>query len=649
MERAHASVAAAIALLLGFAVACAVSLGRDAATFDETAHLVAGLSYLERADFRLNTEHPPLAKLWAAWPVRLLGRDATDYDSTAWRGADPWILGFEALNGPRSSPERRDPARMLGPARLAMLALGIVLGGIVLAWSRELWGMGGATLSLFLFALSPTMLAHARYVTTDLPAALGIVASLWTFWRFTRRPSPMRVVACGVAAGVALATKFSCLLLAPMFLVVGAAWIAIGAPDAAGGRGRRARQLLAALAGIAILALAVVWASYGFRYAATTDPGYALDWGVLDASHGPTADAVRTARELRVVPEAWLHGLATVRASAARRVAYLNGESSIVGWWYYFPEAFLLKTPPALLALLGWAALLARRGTRGHTYDLWALLGPALIYGAVSLTAQLNIGHRHLAPLEPLLFVLLGGLARHAQRTRSGRWALGALLLGYAVSFTAATPRYLSYFNLLAGGPSGAPRYLLDSNIDWGQDLARLGEWSRRNGNPEIHLAYFGTADPAAYGIRYRKLRMVHDFYPGAPESRPAAGDLVAVSVNLLYGLYTDEDDALGRELLRRRLVTTDTLAAWIRLRDEESRAGRRHPTLAAWLPSQGLRRDLVEAIRAELLPAWLTRLRQSAPLVARIGDSIWIYRMTADLSHRETIGPGLPSHDGSG
>jgi hypothetical protein len=619
-------------LLLGFAVAGTFSLRRDAATFDETAHIVAGLSYLDRNDFRLNSEHPALAKLWAAWPVRVLGRDTVDYGSPAWRETDEWMLGFAALQG--------DPARVLVPARLAILATGLALGAIVLAWSWELWGAWGGLLSLFLYVTSPTMLAHARYVTTDLPAALGIVATVWLFWRFTRRPSAVRAALCGLAAGAALATKYSAVLLAPMLLVVALPWLC--------GKEWRSRstRLLLALPLVALVAGIVVWAAYGFRYAASPDPSYAFDWSALGERPGPSSTLLREARDAHLAPEAWLHGLATVRATSSRREAYLNGQRSVVGWWSYFPEAFLLKSPPALFALLAWGAVFAARRLRSRAFDVWAVLGPVVVYALFSLSARLNIGHRHLAPIEPLLFVLLGCIARSAWSRRAGRIALGALLLSYTASFVAATPRYLSYFNFLAGGPRGAPRYLLDSNLDWGQDLGRLGEWSREHGSPEIYLAYFGTADPRAYGIRFRKVCLVHDMRPDLPEERPGPGDLVAVSVNLLYGLYADEDQALGRTLLARHLVTTSQVRAWIELRDRASRSGDRHPSLAEWVVAQGLiAGPTLEPIRSGLLPAWFSRLRASGEPLARAGDSIYVYRVPADLSQGETVRRDDPSH----
>src|SRR5678815_3582948 len=133
---------------------------------------------------------------------------------------------------------------------------------------------------------------------------------------------------------------------------------------------------------------------------------------------------------------------------------------------------------------------------------------------------------------------------------------------------------------------------------------------------------------------------------PDLPEERPGPGDLVAVSVNLLYGLYADEDQAPGRTLLARHLVTTSQVRAWIELRDRASRSGDRHPSLAEWVVAQGLiAGPTLEPIRSGLLPAWFSRLRASGEPLARAGDSIYVYRVPADLSQAETVRRDDPSH----
>jgi len=629
----------AVCLLLVFFLAGANSLVRDSATFDETAHLPAGFTYLDRGDFRLNPEHPPLAKAWAALPLWLGGLARPDYASPYWTGrpsaanpalrskADEWLFGFEFLNGPLApSAPRKDPTRFLVPARMAMLLLGMALALVVYVWSLALWGRRGALFSLFLTCLSPTLLAHARLVNTDLPSALGFCAALWGFWRFCLRPSWGRAALAGLLAAVAALFKFSTLLLGPMIAIVGVTWaLWPGVPPRA--RKQRWLWLGTALLLIAAIAYVGIWAGYGFRFAAA-EPGYQLDWSVVGLKEGPVADSVHRALENRILPEGYLYGLAYFLGGAARRVAFLNGEQSLVGWWYYFPEAFLLKTPPALLWILAWLGAVALTRHRWRSFHGWFLALPALVYLAVSIGANLNIGHRHLVPLYPLLFVLAGALPGHWRGRPGRKLAALALIAGYAVSFVVATPRYLSYFNFIAGGAGGGWRYLLDSNIDWGQDLARLARWIDRNGREEIDLAYFGTADPAAYGIRYRKILMVHDFHPSRPPVLPEPGRIVAVSVNLLQGLYFDQDRAVAEELARRGWITRAQVTDWLALRDRLSLSGRRHPSLAEWAVAEKIiDEEQRRRVESSLLSAWFRRLRDEERPLAKAGDSIFIYR----------------------
>ena len=195
----------AVPALLALFLACGfVSLSRDSVTFDETAHLAAGVSYLERGDFRLNPEHPPLGKLIAAAPLVLIDRGGGDYTSPAWTGrpfserdatrtrASEWAFGFELLNGGRGGAPARDPETRLTPARCAILGLGVLLALVVYAWARALFGKPAGLLGLAMAVTCPTLLAHARLVTTDLPAALGFTATSWLVWRWLKAASLRR-------------------------------------------------------------------------------------------------------------------------------------------------------------------------------------------------------------------------------------------------------------------------------------------------------------------------------------------------------------------------------------------------------------------------------------------------------------------------
>jgi hypothetical protein len=621
----------AVPVLVGVFVLCGVlSMRGDSATFDETAHIGAGVSYLERRDFRLNPEHPPLAKMIAALPLVLLGRTGGDYGSEAWKGvagapprshANEWTFGFELLNGPRGASTRSDPAIRLFPARLAMIVLGAFLLLAVYGWTREMWGADAALVALLLAATCPTVLAHARLVTTDLPAALGVTATLWGFWRWTRVPSSPRAVVTGVALGAALLFKFNTAMIAPtLVLLAGAAVVA----------GRvRVRSAAAGVLVMAAVSFAAVWAGYGFRYAAAPDPGYALEWKDLEAETPGVAAPIAFAASHHLLPEGYLYGLAYARTWASARFSFLDGEESTDGWYRYFPEAFLFKTPLAFLALVLWVAAASAWGARGRSLDGWILALPMLALAGSAIVSRFNIGQRHLAPLYPLLCIAASPAAAWLAAWGRRAIAIALLLAGCVMSFALATPGYLSYFNVLAGGTRGGWRHLVDSNVDWGQDLGRLASWMRAHGVGAVDLAYFGTADPRAYGIEFRKVAMFLDTYPERPATRPASGDVVAASVTLLQGVYLDREreflrDAVGRGFIPRELGL-DYLeeAKKLRARGEEI------PHAGEWLVRRAALTGEQRATIESGLPAcWMDEIRTRLVPIDRVGGSILVYRI---------------------
>jgi 4-amino-4-deoxy-L-arabinose transferase-like glycosyltransferase len=609
-----------VAVLLGLFVVCGVvSLRGDSVTFDETAHLGAGVSYLETGDFRLNPEHPPLAKLIAAAPLKALGRGGGDYGSAAWTSAvaDEWVFGFELINGPIGAAARRDPASRLVPARLAMLGLGLLLCVAVYAWARELYGPAGSLVALALTVSCPTILAHARLVTTDLPGALGSLATIWAFWRWSRRPDWLRASIASVALAAALLFKFSTLLLIPVVLVLAGASLATG-------RIRRNHAAGAAVL-MAAVSFVAVWGAYGFRFAASPVPGRTLDWASL--SSAPAAPIV-FARDRHLLPEAYLYGIAYAKAEASGRTGFLDGEESNAGWYRYFPEAFLFKTPLPFLALVLWVVGAQTWRSRARSFDGWCIALVPLTVATLAVASRFNIGHRHLAPVYPFLCLAAAPAGDWIARRGRRAIAVGALLLGCGVSFALATPGYLSYFNALGGGARDGWRHFVDSNIDWGQDLARLRRWMDANGAAEVDLAYFGTADPKAYGIAFNKVALFLDFSPDMPVTRPEPGRLLAASVTMLQGVYLDSDRALATELLRRRQLARGDIDTYLADRRARDARGDVVEHLGPWIVKRGLLTADQVRDAAEMLPGtWLARARDEWTPIARAGDSILIYR----------------------
>ena len=546
-------VVAALALYAGLAVD---GLCRQSATFDEGAHLPAGYTALVFGDHRLNLEHPPLVKLLAAAPLLALEPVVRTQDES-WREGRQWRFGHRFLY------RWNDADRLLFWGRLPVVALGCLLALAVWLWARLHWGPQVAAAALGLCVLCPDVLAHGQLVTTDVGFTLFFFLTVVAFERLTDRGSWRWLAAAGLALGAAAAAKFSAVVLAPVLVALALA--------AAVGQGRKASRVLGSLVAMGAIALAVVWAVYRFRFGISPDPAASalLDWGLVTPPPGMVRSAAAFLREHRLLPEGYLFGFLQVFRLSAERPAFLLGEVSATGWWYYFPVTFLLKTPLPLLALTGLGlASSVRRVLRGATEArrlemfLWI---PVAVYWLVTLTRNLNIGHRHLLPIYPFLFVAAGRAAvwmwERGRKDPGGekawwaaRPAVALLGLWSAGSALWIHPHHLAYFNELAGGPSRGYRLLADSNLDWGQDLENLKRYLERAGIPRVKLSYFGTADPRYYGIP-------GDLLPGhilpAPERlvrRIEPGDVLAISATNLQGLYLDDPRMLPlmAELRRR-------------------------------------------------------------------------------------------------
>jgi 4-amino-4-deoxy-L-arabinose transferase-like glycosyltransferase len=453
--------------LLGLMLAQAAStLSTLSTTPDETSHLPAGYSYWVTRDFRLNPQHPPLVKLLAAVP--LLAMDVRfDRELPAWRQDPPleWQVGYQFLYG-------NGAERLLLPARAVMLLLGLALAVYAFLWARALFGPGAGLLALGLAAFSPNLLAHTRLVTTDVALALFHTAALYHAWRYLRGAARGQLLAAGAATGLALASKYSGLLLLPSLALLFAyrAWQPADPAQPPAARARRAALDLAIVAG---LALAVVQISY------LLSPDPTLYW----------------------------RGLLQVNADRNPAHAfYLMGEFRSGGWWYYLPVAFLVKTPIPTLLLLGAALGLALRGERGAALDELCLLVPAALFTGAMCATSANLGLRYLLPVYPLLFVLASRVARAAPQARWARAALAALALWYAGGTLWIHPHYLSYFNELAGGPARGHLWLDDSNLDWGQDLARLGRYLEEHDIERIKLRTSPVFHPESWGVRWEPI-----------------------------------------------------------------------------------------------------------------------------------------------
>ena len=526
------------------------------ATYDETAHLPAGYVYLQYGNYSLNAEHPPLIKMLAALPLPFIAVKMPPEDVLF---GGPWFAGSSAdfTFGHRLLYVENDADRLLFWGRLAVLPLTLLLAGIVFLWTKHLFGRTAAFLAVFLYTFEPNLLAHAPLVNTDLGVACFIFLTMYGCYRAAQQLSIPSLLFAGFAGGLALATKFSALMLLPMLLLVGGSVVVSAHPIALrfkGGRlvhvtsqPRKLLILLAAMLGTGAVAYVTVWATYRFRFAGIPlgELSYAAPWEQILVDRPWIKEAFLWMKDVRALPEAYLYGFATVLESV-KRPTFLLGEISTEGRWYYFLVTFVLKTPLPLLLLLLMTPLALRSLWRKDPVAMLCLVVPIVVYLGIASASRLNIGHRHLLPIYPFLFVMAGSLVPWLRRQRVlVMGSVGVLAVWYVVSSVSIFPHYLAYFNELAGGPDRGYKYLVDSNLHWGQDLKGLKRFMDTQGIERVWLAYFGSASPEYYGITY-------DYLPGnvtwTPQNirddvfrfdvLPPLRGVIAISATNLQGVY---------------------------------------------------------------------------------------------------------------
>lgn len=629
-------------LALGHALLAVTATVEKSLTADEIAHLTAGHIYNARGDYRFQPENGNLPQRWAALPTTLAQPPLPGRDLQSWRHADVWKYGATLYH---DQGLEAGTLFFLGRGMIALLSAG--LGLMIFHCSRRHFGWRGGFLALALYALSPSFLVHGALATSDLAMSFFFLAAVLAWWRHLERPGVAGAAVSTSIFGLACVTKASAALLLPIFGLIALAWISdrAAANGWRGALGRVTRSAAIHAAG----AWFIIWFFYGFRFVAF-DPAqgalpYNHGWDWMLSDLGWPRPIILALRDWHLLPDAFLYGFTYVWQFAKQRGAFFNGEYSIHGWRSFFPYAFAVKTTLSVLLLVGLgAAGLARgwgrsrlAGLRARARPFTPLIALVAVYGFTSVASHLNIGHRHLLPIYPPLFIALGGFGGWLTRSRPLAAAVVlALAAGHAVESFRIRPHYLAFFNPLAGGPENGWRHLVDSSLDWGQDLPGLQRWLTTHAAGErVHLAYFGTADPAYEGI-------VATMLPSLPEvsarRRPwhrLEPGIYAISATMLQQVYTSlhGDWTAAREAEYQRLRELEP--AFVAFERDPARRAEllEGTTTATW--EVAWRR--YEALRFARLCFYL-RVREPETM---IGYAILVHRLSA-AEVAATTGPSL-------
>ena len=509
----HRAIFAGCAFSLLAILACELllSIRHLSQTSDEGAHIYAGYQHIHARDFGVNPEHPPLVKLIAAAP--LAGMNL--------RLPTPLRIGFmaEEYDGGGNLLYANDADAILRRTRTAASLFTFVLALLILAAASEMFGAPAGIIALFLFVFEPTLLAHGALVTTDMGVTAGIFATVYLFYRFVKSPTPSRLLLASLAAGLAVATKMTAVLIFPILLVCIALELLwehrrrARTPHVAGSTpalSNRVPLLLGALACITLSAYVILWAFYTFRYDARP-AGIAMTPTLSQYALGlPTqlhTSVVNFLARWHLLPEAYLYGWAKIPNSGGKdsmngqaSPGFLFGKVYPHGMWFYFPAALLIKTSLPLLLLLLTSIWVYVKGLRPRGREIIFTVVPPVLLLAASMNSLLNIGVRHVLPLYPFLIVLVAGAAwTLAGRSRAGAIAVTLLLTWQAVSSLHTFPNYLAYANEAFGGSSHSYRVLSDSNVDWGQQAKQVKTYLDERHIKDCWFAYSLTSSVATY------------------------------------------------------------------------------------------------------------------------------------------------------
>lgn len=463
----------AFVLLTTIAVARIVSTWRHTAqTSDESPNIACGMQWLDLGRYDYGPFHPPLARTAIAASLYMHGYRAQNLP-------DRWNEGNAILHS------RNDYWSALKYARAGVLPFFILACVWVWLWSKRLLQGWTALVPLLLFTNTPAVLAHASLATTDMAVAAGICGALFAFTVWLDHPSPLSAVLLGATFAAAFLSKFSALLFVPVGCL---AIVLLYRP--------RMKPLLTSAPIAVILTASLVWAAYGFSFGRTTAH---LSEDAAGQTSLISKIPTRTLRLIETTPvpaPEIIDGIWSVQNhNEAGHAAYLLGRNSLYGWWYFFPVALIVKTPLGLLLLATAGALLlaVRRADR----RAFAPFGSAAAILLACLPANLNIGVRYVLPLYPMLAIAAG--VGCVSLWRSSRLPITARVLSVSlgawtvVSTARAHPDYIAYFNELAG--SHPENILVDSDLDWGQDLQRLASELKRLNVRYIHMDCLYTGD----------------------------------------------------------------------------------------------------------------------------------------------------------
>lgn len=485
-----------LVLLFLFTAICVSSSIFKSPAYDEIQHLSSGYASLKTGNFSIGLGHPPLYRILIAFPLLLINPDfdrehillkkTQGSDPKTWSVLNDYYFGYDFFY---NSGNNHKLMFFLG--RFISIILGVLLGCLVYRFSKDLFNRETGLFSLFIYVFSPTIIANSRLTVNDIASTLTMLFAIYSYYRYSIEKNNRDFLVLCLAVSAAMVTKFNSVILLPLVM--------IGLIYTDGIKKGLFRYLFLLCA-----VLCVINIIYGF------DGTFKLKELDQDAFGRMIPFDFMEGILYRIysylpLPEFYLKSfIRLLMHNVKGHSTYLAGNYSVHGWWYFFIVSFLIKTPLMILcATVFWFVRFFKKFklSKGEIF----LCIFFVVYFILSLRSRINIGHRHILPVYPVLFILLGGVYIEYRKIPLRKSIRILLVTSYILSTQIYFPHYLSYFNALVR-PQNGYKYLLDSNLDWGQDLLMMKKFLKRHNDPSLIFSYFGSASRNAYGIGYQDL-----------------------------------------------------------------------------------------------------------------------------------------------
>lgn len=516
---------AGLIIFAGVALAFFTILQKSA-TVDETVHLASGYSYWATGDFRMNPEHPALIKEIAALPLLFFhlnfNAESPNFDQVHLWDFGPEVIFRNTVPGPL----------LIMVGRVTLLIFLVLLGIITYRWSKKLYGEKTALVVLFLTMTCENILAHSGLITTDVPITFSFLFACYALSQYLQKKDRASFAWFTISLALVLLVKYSAVVIAVALIAIMLVHSLLHRKNKEGKyissviQDFFSNKIFPLIIAAAISFVFIVFAYGGdFKTVATgADSASAEVIQDFISNKSVTTQNILHWVEKNVPFPAYhyIEGMALVLThNKGGHTVFFLGDISNQGWWYYFPTVFLFKTSLTSLALfvglLAYAlskfTLFILQEKRKTFQEIWKRLKDfhfdfiilslaPIIFFAISMNSKLNLGVRYVLPVYPFLFILSGIVIQYFFKKRILRVALIIFLAASLYETIHTFPNFISYYNAFAYGNGVSPMHISDdSNLDWGQDLRALKKYMDTNHINSVYLRYFGTADPAAYGV----------------------------------------------------------------------------------------------------------------------------------------------------